>query len=177
MRMWPLGTWDWCNCRPINRHPAHSWQSWLRCLQLKVPPPPSSSATPESNYISAKPCFDVWWPTSTRERTYVEGERVREREAYVSAAEARVDDDKRIRNTMRRVTSPPHSSLIANLFNYLTRERETGKSSPLLFTSCMFFIFRSLTPPTWREGRKRERGERDFNELSYCVVAYLPIQL
>lgn len=73
------------------------------------PPPPSSSATPESNYISAKPCFDVWWPTSTRERTCMEGERVRERAAYVSAAEARVDDDKRIRNTMRRVTSPPPS--------------------------------------------------------------------
>lgn len=163
--------------RPINRHPAHSWQSWLRWLQLKVPPPPSSSATPESNYISAKPCFDVWWPTSTRERTWRESERERERHMSpllklvlmtINGLEIRWGGSH---------PPPPHPSLIANLFNYLTRERETGKSSPLLFTSCMFFIFRSLTPPTWREGRKRERGERDFNELSYCVVAYLPIQL
>lgn len=103
----------------------------------------------------------------------------REREAYVSAAEARVDDDKRIRNTMRRVTSPPSLSHCQPIQLSHERERETGKSSPLLITSCMFFIFRSLTPPTWREGRKRERerGERDFNELSYCVVVYLSIQL
>lgn len=172
MRMWPLGTWDWCNCRPINRHPAHSWQSRLRCLQLKVPPPPSSLATPESNYISAKPCFDVWWPTSTRERTCMEGERVRERERHMSPLL------KLVLMTINGLEirwggshPPPPIPLSLPTYSIISREREreTGKSSPLLFTSCMFFIFRSLTPPTWREGRKREREGREIS-MSFRTV-------